>query len=149
MSNILIKEMEEEDIDQVCKIEEISFSTPWTKEALTMEVTKNNLAKYLVAKKEDKVVGYAGVWIIIDEGHITNIAVSPDYRGQGIGSLLVEKLVKLCEEKGISNMTLEVRESNTTAQSLYKKFGFEEYGIRPNYYSDNNENALIMWRKDK
>ena len=147
MSDVLVREMEEKDIDGVLKIEELSFTTPWSKEAFTLEVTANNLAKYVVAEKDGRIVGYGGVWLIIDEGHITNIAVEPQYRGQGIGNFLVEKLINICKDRGITNMTLEVRKSNIVAQSLYKKYGFKECGIRPGYYSDTKEDAIIMWKK--
>lgn len=146
MNNVIIREMTEEDIDRVLVIEKETFTTPWSKDAFVLEITGNQLAKYVVAEKDGKIVGYGGLWLILDEGHITNIAVSPEYRGQGIGNLIVEGLVDICEKKGINNMTLEVRKSNLVAQSLYKKYGFIDCGVRKGYYSDTKEDAVIMWR---
>jgi len=147
MSNVLIKPMSEEDIDGVLNIEEKSFTTPWSREAFIMEVKKNNLAKYVVAEANGRIVGYGGMWLIIDEGHITNIAVDPEYRGKGIGNLILDGLVNICKEKGIERITLEVRRSNTVAQGLYRKYGFDDCGIRPGYYTDNKEDAVIMWKE--
>lgn len=147
MSNILVREMEEKDVDGVLRIEELSFTTPWSKEAFVLEITTNKLAKYVIVERDGHIVGYGGVWLIIDEGHITNIAVEPQYRGQGIGNFLVEKLIDICKERGITSLTLEVRKSNIVAQSLYKKYGFKECGIRPGYYSDTKEDAIIMWKE--
>jgi ribosomal-protein-alanine N-acetyltransferase len=146
-NDIIIRKMTEYDIDQVLQIERKSFATPWSRDSFIMEVNKNNFAYYIVAEKEDKIVGYGGMWLIIDEGHITNIAVHPDYRGLGIGNILVEELIAVCKEKGFMRMTLEVRKSNKVAQSLYIKYGFEACGIRPGYYSDTKEDAVIMWKE--
>lgn len=146
MCDVIVREMHEKDIDGVLRIEKLSFATPWSREAFVIEMTTNKLAKYIVAEKDGSIVGYAGLWFIIDEGHITNIAVDPQYRGQGIGALLVEELINISEKKGITNLTLEVRVSNTAAKSLYKKYGFQDCGIRPGYYADTKEDAIIMWR---
>lgn len=147
MQKIVIEKMKSDDIANVVEVENNSFDIPWSKESFENEL-KNKLAMYLVAKVEDKAVGYVGVWKIFDEGHITNVAVHPDYRGQGIGKSLISELLYLCEKEGINSLTLEVRKSNIVAQSLYKSFGFVEEGIRKGYYSDNNEDAIIMWYKD-
>lgn len=141
-----IREMELGDIDRILEIESECFSTPWSRRSFEMEIKENLLAKYIVAEYDGKVVGYAGIWMIIDEGHITNIAVSKDFRGLGIGKFLMIALVDYCKKSKIRNMTLEVRESNKIAQNLYKKMGFEDCGIRPDYYTDNHENAVIMWK---
>lgn len=144
--NIIIRNMELKDLDTIIEIEHEAFSTPWSRNAFEVEITENLLAHYLVAVIEEKVVGYAGVWFILDEGHVTNIAVGTKSRGIGVGNKLVECLIDLCNDKGINNMTLEVRKSNTIAQNLYKKYGFIDFGIRPRYYADDNEDAVIMWR---
>ena len=147
MKKIVIEKMKSDDIANVVEVENNSFDIPWSKESFENEL-KNKLAMYLVAKVEDKAVGYVGVWKIFDEGHITNVAVHPDYRGQGIGKALISELLYLCEKENIFSLTLEVRKSNVVAQNLYKSFGFIEEGIRKGYYSDNNEDAIIMWLKD-
>ena len=110
---------------------------------------KNNLARYIVAEIDGKVVGYVGVWFVLDEGHITNVAVHSDYRGKKIGDKLIKELVELCKENNMSAITLEVRVSNIVAQNLYKKYGFKIGGIRKEYYSDNKEDAMIMWSQLK
>lgn len=142
----LIRDMTEVDIEDVLEIEKTSFSSPWSKDAFTLEITKNTLAKYIVAEMDNKVVAYGGIWFIIDEGHITNIAVHEKYRGLGISNKIVEGLIDLCIDRSIRAMTLEVRKSNEIAKSLYKKYGFEECGIRPGYYADDKEDAIIMWK---
>ncbi|NLX61945.1 MAG: ribosomal protein S18-alanine N-acetyltransferase [Tissierellia bacterium] len=144
--NVIIREMQERDLDRVMEIENKAFSPPWTREAFLLELTKNLLAKYIVAEVDGQVVGYGGIWLIIDEGHITNIAVDEKYRNKGIGSKIMEGLIQLCIDRNIVSMTLEVRKSNEAAKALYKKFGFKEYGIRKGYYQDNNEDAIIMWK---
>ncbi|NLY66807.1 MAG: ribosomal protein S18-alanine N-acetyltransferase [Tissierellia bacterium] len=143
---VIIREMQEKDLDRVMEIEKKAFSPPWTREAFLLELTKNLLAKYIVAEVDGLVVGYGGVWLIIDEGHVTNIAVDEKYRNMGIGSKIMEGLIQLCIDRNIASMTLEVRKSNEAAKALYKKFGFKEYGIRKGYYQDNNEDAIIMWK---
>ena len=144
---IVVREMNINDLEKVLEIEKKSFTTPWSEEAFKMEVEKNMLAKYIVVEDEDDILGYGGIWMIVDEGHITNIAVHPNHRGKGIGNYLVEGLIDLCKRCEIYRMTLEVRVSNIVAQSLYRKYGFENAGIRPRYYSDTNEDAIIMWKE--
>lgn len=144
MKKYVIEFMKFADIQNVVEVEEKCFTIPWSKEAFENEL-KNNLALYLVAKVDEKAVGYVGVWKILDEGHITNVAVHPDYRKLGIGKALISELLYLCQKDGISSFTLEVRESNIVAQHLYESFGFIQNGKRKQYYSDNNEDAIIMW----
>lgn len=145
--DINIRKMEKDDIKTILEIERESFTTPWSEESFELEITKNQLARYIVAELGDRVVGYGGIWLILDEGHITNIAVKSEYRGRDIGKALVEGLIYICSVEGINNMTLEARVSNVVAINLYKKYGFIESGIRPNYYLDDNEDAIIMWKK--
>lgn len=144
--NIIIRCMTKDDVDSVYIVEEDCFTDPWSKESIRKEL-KNDLARYLVAELDNKIVGYVGVWFVVDEGHITNVAVHSDYRGQKIGDKLVKEMVKLCKESKLIAMTLEVRVSNTVAQNLYKKYGFKMGGIRKEYYSDNKEDAIIMWNQ--
>lgn len=141
--------MLEKDIDSVVEIEKEAFTTPWTKEAFFSEINENKLAVYLVAEVDEKVVAYGGMWLIINEGHITNIAVKEEYKGRGIGNEIVEGLINYCAFMGIDDMTLEVRASNKVAINLYEKYGFFNYGLRPNYYADDGEDAIIMWRSNR
>lgn len=144
--DICVREMQESDIDRIVEIEQESFSPPWSREAFLLELTRNILAKYIVVEVEGRVVGYGGIWLIIDEGHITNIAIDKEYRGLGLGNKLLEGLIQLCIDRDIKAITLEVRKSNEIAKGLYKKYGFKEYGVRPGYYTNNNEDAIIMWK---
>ncbi|GIN64016.1 ribosomal-protein-alanine acetyltransferase [Robertmurraya siralis] len=142
---LTFREMEEKDIDQIVFIENESFTSPWSRESFVNELTKNRFALYTVLEDEDGVFGYCGVWIIVDEAHITNIAVLPKYRGKKLGEALLKKVMEIAKEKGAKTMTLEVRVSNYIAQSLYRKLGFQNGGIRKSYYTDNHEDALVMW----
>ncbi len=137
--------MEEQDIPAILQVEHASFSIPWTEEAFFNELQKNKFAVYLVIEIEGKVIGYVGAWIIIDEAHITNIAILPDYRGKRLGEKLLAEMIKTAIQLGVKTMTLEVRISNEVAKQLYRKFGFKDGGIRKGYYTDNQEDALIMW----
>ncbi|WP_210367905.1 ribosomal protein S18-alanine N-acetyltransferase [Bacillus sp. REN3] len=142
---ITFRKMTVDDLDDVLEIEVNSFATPWSRDAFFNELTKNQFAEYLVAEVDQKVVGYCGVWIIIDEAHITNIALLPDYRGLKLGEALFAKVIELAKEMGAISMTLEVRVSNERAKALYRKFGFVEGAVRKQYYTDNMEDALVMW----
>ncbi len=143
---ILIRKMEEKDLDRIMEIEKDCFTTPWSRESFLMEITENMLARYIVAEIDGLVVGYGGIWMIIGEGHITNIAVESKYRKMGAGKKLLEGLIDVSKEMFVSSMTLEVRESNLPAQNLYKQFGFKKHGIRPKYYADDGEDAIVMWK---
>lgn len=134
-----------DDLDEVMDVEVNSFTIPWSREAFFNELTKNQFAQYLIVEVDQRVVGYCGVWIIIDEAHITNIALLPEYRGMKLGEALMAKVMELAREMGAMRVTLEVRVSNERAQNLYRKFGFEEGAIRKQYYTDNMEDALVMW----
>ena len=143
MSDVIIRRMTMADVDGVAAVEAATFPTPWSRDAFASEM-KNVAARYLVAEKDGAVIGYAGAWIIIDESHITNIAVLSDYRGQGIGRRLTEGLMQYLSNLGAAYATLEVRKSNEVAQNLYKSLGFIRLGVRKRYYEDNGEDALIM-----
>ena len=147
-NNIIIRHMTKDDVDAVYKVEEDCFVDPWSKDSIRKEL-KNDLARYLVAEVDNKIVGYIGIWFVVDEGHITNVAVHSNYRGKKIGDKLVSEMVELCKENDLVAMTLEVRTSNTVAQNLYRKYGFRMAGIRKEYYSDNKEDAIIMWNQLK
>ncbi|WP_338450798.1 ribosomal protein S18-alanine N-acetyltransferase [Niallia oryzisoli] len=134
-----------EDLDQIMEIEHKSFTVPWSREAFYNELTQNQFAVYLVIEADNRIVGYCGVWIVVDEAHVTNIAILPEYRGMKLGEALMKKMIETAKEYGALTMTLEVRVSNMVAQSLYRKFGFQGGAIRKNYYTDNQEDALVMW----
>lgn len=147
MGEIILRRAELEDIAEMAEIEKLCFADSWSEEAFKEEITENERALYIVAEAEGKVAAYAGLWAIFDEGHITNIAVLPSFRRKGIGRAVVGALLEASEKIGLTAFTLEVRESNLPAQALYHEFGFEAAGIRKGYYSDNRENAIIMWRR--
>lgn len=147
MADVKIRRMTWLDVEEVTQVEEASFSIPWTKEAFMNEMLRNEQAIYFVAVHGKRVVGFVGVWQIVDEGHITNIAVLPEFRGQGIGNQLLAELVAFAKSKGLVGLTLEVRVSNVGAQKLYEQFGFMQAGRRRRYYQDNNEDAYIYWAK--
>lgn len=149
MSEIKIQKMTFDDLDEVYEIDKESFPIPWTKTSFEEEL-KNMLAMYLVAKEDGKVIGYIGSWMIIDECHITNIAILSSYRRKGIASELVKELIKYCNENGISYVLLEVRLNNTPAQRLYEKFGFKTDGIRKGYYKNPDgtyDDAILMTKE--
>ena len=141
---ITVRGMKEADLEDILEMERECFATPWSRESFEMEF-KNKFARYVVAEIDGKVVGYGGLWLIIDEAHITNIAVREEYRKMDVGSHILSGLVAISLKRDIKSMTLEVRASNVAAIRLYEKYDFKEAGIRPKYYSDNNEDAIIMW----
>ena len=109
------------------------------------ELSTNRLAHYFIGRFEDRVVAYGGIWVILEDSHVTTLAVDPEYRGRRFGEVLLLKLIDEAIEREAAWMTLEVRESNTVAQALYRKYGFTTVTMRTGYYSDDNESALIMW----
>ena len=142
---LVFRSMKLDDIPSIIAIEHEAFTSPWSADAFVNELTHNHFARYMVMELRGQIIGYAGMWLIMDEAHVTNIAVIEVFRGRKLGARLLSELQKLATFFGAARMTLEVRVSNEIAQSLYRKFGFEPSGIRPGYYSDNNEDALIMW----
>lgn len=146
MSDTRIRDMSSADIDRVLTVEEACFTIPWSRTAFEAELADNDLAHYFVVEAEGQVVGYAGTWIILDEAHVTNVAVLPTYQRRGFGETLMNALMELARAKGAICMTLEVRVSNTDAQRLYRRLGFVVRGLRRQYYTDTQEDALIMWR---
>ena len=161
MADLIIRRAEEKDVLAIEQIEKQCFAVPWSYESLHKDIVENGLAFYIVAEiaAEDgseaaeqsegtagQVCGYVGVWKILDEGHITNVAVAPDYRRMHIGRAMLETLIEVTGEAGIERYTLEVRASNEPAIRLYEGLGFKSEGIRPGYYEDNGEDAVIMWR---
>lgn len=137
--------MTEQDIPDVLAVEREAFTVPWTEEAFHNELKLNHFAHYMVMEYEGRTIGYAGMWTIVDEAHITNIALKEAYRGRKWGDRLLTELMKTAAYMGMEKITLEVRVSNHVAQRLYLKKGFRPAGIRKGYYSDNHEDAMIMW----
>lgn len=145
VDSFVFRYMKEEDIDQILEVEHASFATPWSREAFYNEIYNNKFAVYIVLEEDQKIIGYVGAWVVIDEAHITNVAILPSYRGKKLGEALLRKMMSVAKDMGARSMTLEVRVTNNVAQSLYRKLGFQNGGIRKNYYTDNQEDALVMW----
>lgn len=143
-SEVTIRRMTLEDVPAVAAVEAATFPTPWSEDAFRQELTSNAVARYLVAVVDGKVIGFAGAWVILDESHITNIAILDGYRGKGYGRALTAALMQYLSNLGAAYATLEVRKSNLTAQNLYVSLGFIKLGVRKRYYEDNNEDALLM-----
>ena len=139
-----VQPMRVEDVPAVHAIESASFPTPWPPYAFRGELETNRMAHYLVVRAEERIVAYAGIWLMVDEAHVTTFAVLPVYRRRGIGGRLLSELIELAADLGARVVTLEVRLSNAGARQLYQRFGFRPLGVRPRYYSDNGEDALIM-----
>ena len=143
---IEIREARLSDAEDMAIIDQLCSTIPWMQESFEREIEENKIAFYLVAATDEEVVGYMGLWRVADEGHITNVAVAPKFRRMKIASALMETMFEVCGENGIMDYTLEVRTSNAPAQELYKKHGFRGVGIRKDYYFDDHEDALIMWK---
>lgn len=141
--SVLYRRMTLADVEQVHAIEVRTFAEPWSVQSFRDEMERNVCARYIVAEDNGRLIGYAGAWFILDEGHITNVAVIMEARGQGIGAGLMKALMQYAANMGVQYMTLEVRKSNLTAQKLYRKLGFVELGVRKRYYEDNGEDALL------
>lgn len=146
-NKFIIRQASACDVSDIAELDKICFSVPWSRESFWHEISENNAALYIVAEKDKMIVGYAGIWLIAGEGHITNVAVHPDYRRRHIGEAMISVLISESEAAGAEAQTLEVRRSNSAAQGLYAKFGFCAEGIRKGYYEDNKEDAVIMWRR--
>ncbi len=141
---LVIEPMLLDDVPLIQAIEQASFTTPWPPDAYRSELLTNRMAHYLVARVGDAVAAYGGMWLMVDEAHITTFAVHPAWRRQGIGERLLIAFLDLAMDRHAHEATLEVRLSNLPARRLYEKYGFRPVGLRPNYYSDDREDALIM-----
>ena len=148
--------LREEDLDEVVEIEKLCFATPWSRPLFSEELkqteicfwTKATLGASTGSAQAPKVAGYMGFWKAVDEAHITNIAVRPEFRIQGLGRALAEDVLKQALKLGCVRASLEVRPSNLAALNLYESLGFKGVALRPRYYVDNEEDALIMWKND-
>ncbi|WP_017473312.1 ribosomal protein S18-alanine N-acetyltransferase [Amphibacillus jilinensis] len=147
MKDVNIRPMELDDLDQVTQIEKKSFQTPWSKVLYRKELFENHFAHYFVIENCYQIIGFCGVWLVLDEAQVTNIAIDPIYRGQGYGKMLFQYMLSKAMLNGAKSLSLEVRKTNKAAQALYERFGLEKAGIRKNYYTDNNEDAIVMWVK--
>lgn len=141
---LVVEAMRLDDLPAITAIEQASFTSPWPPNAYRSELESNRLASYLVARAGERIVAYGGMWLMVDEAHITTFAVHPAWRRQGIGERLLIAFLDLAMDRGAHEATLEVRLSNLPARRLYEKYGFRPVGLRPRYYSDDNEDALIM-----
>jgi [ribosomal protein S18]-alanine N-acetyltransferase len=145
-NDLLVRRMRPNDVAEIMDIESVSFGRHhWSSESFLYEM-KNQLGRYysLIHRPSQKLIGYCGYWIILDEAHITTIAIDPAYRGNGLGDLLLVKMLDRMSSQSVKWATLEVRASNFSAQQLYYKYAFRSMGTRPHYYQDSNEDALIM-----
>ncbi|HXQ33139.1 MAG TPA: ribosomal protein S18-alanine N-acetyltransferase [Anaerolineales bacterium] len=142
--NIIIRKMTLDDIDRVIEIDRMSFSLPWPERSFRFELTDNPASRCWVAELDGKLVGMVVAWLIVDEVHVATIATHPDFRRQGIAKRLLSYTLRELRNEGAQSSFLEVRASNYGAQDMYRKFGYEESGIRPRYYKDNDEDALLM-----
>lgn len=148
MADMIIRQATVNDVDDIYEIERLCFPEPWSRESMVYELESNPRAFYIVAELEGQVAGYAGLWWIGDEGHITNVAVKPGFRNRRIAQGIMGVMIEFTTKEGILHHTLEVRRSNEPAIRLYEKFGFRVEGVRKGYYQNNKEDALIMWRHE-
>ena len=144
MNALTFRAMTRDDADAVAELESKCFAMPWSREDFWREAT-NELATYIVGELDGKLVAYAGAWVSFNQAEVMNVAVEPELRGQGVGTILFGELVKAVKLRGATAITLEVRPSNTAAIKLYESFGLKSVGRRKGYYLDNGEDALIMW----
>ena len=148
MAEPFIRTIREEDVAKIHEIEKLCFAMPWSEESILHDVKENVVARWLVMDGgEGEVLAYAGMWFVLDEAHVCNVAVHPEHRRKGYGRRIFEALEELAQENSMSMMTLEVRRSNIAAQNLYHACGFLDVGYRKRYYEDNKEDALIMYKE--
>lgn len=149
LETVTIRRMQPEDVDSIIEIEEKAYGPHhWSKDSFLAELSNELAWYYSLFNSEGKLVAYAGTWHILEEAHLTNLAVSPDFRRKHFAAALMRKIIDDCYSEKVKYITLEVRESNVPAIKLYENFGFKSFGLRKGYYQDNNENAIIMWTKN-
>ena len=141
---LFFRAMTPADAESVAALEAKCFAMPWSREDFWRE-TRNELAEYVVGELDGKIVAYAGAWISFEQAEVMHVAVEPELRGRGLGTLIFGELIKAVKIRGATSITLEVRPSNTAAIKLYESFGLKSVGRRKGYYLDNGEDALIMW----
>ena len=143
-ARLTFRRMTQDDADVIAEIEAKSFAMPWSREAFWREA-QNELATYIVGELDGRIIAYAGAWVSFNQAEVMSVAVEPEFRGQGFGTILFGELIKAVKARGAESITLEVRPSNTVAIKLYESFGLRSVGRRKGYYIDNGEDALIMW----
>lgn len=144
-TNVRYRKMTPTDVKAVHAIEVAVFAAPWTEESFHYEMNENQYASYVVAELDNEIIGFCGMWMVFGDVQITNVAVLEKARGLGIGEGLMQTAMATAKAHAMENMSLEVRVSNHVAQGLYRKLGFQDGGIRKGYYTDNQEDALVMW----
>lgn len=143
LRDVVIVRMQENDLEQVVAIENVSYASPWPESAFASELVKERACYYLAAKHGEQVAGYSGMWVMLEEGHVTTLAVHPEFRRQRIASRLLLQNFDEAQRRKLHCLTLEVRITNEAAKNMYEKFGLEKRGYRRGYYLDNNEDAEI------
>ena len=145
LAEVEIRPMSVDDLDEVLEVERQSFPSVWSRNSYERELRNDN-SYYYVARAGERLVGYAGMWIVLDEAHITTLAVDPGSRRRGLGGRLLGRMIDLARRHSVSRVTLEVRERNEAAIAMYRKLGFVEKGVLPGYYGDTGENGVVMWK---
>lgn len=146
-AKIRVRIAKSSDLDDIYELDVQTFAMPWSKEALSYDILENDNAFVIVAEYEGEFAGYADIWTVLDEADLNSIAVRVDFRRKGIGDAIMLAMTEMLSASGVATINLEVRVSNMPAIKLYKKYGFNECGVRPGYYLDNGEDALIMKRE--
>jgi len=144
-AEVEVEPMTPDDLDEVIEIERRSFPSVWSRGSYERELRNEN-SYYYVAREGDRLIGYAGMWIVLDEAHITTLAVQPERRRRGLGTRLMNRMIDLARRHSVRKVTLEVRERNRPAIDMYRKLGFVEKGFLPGYYGDTGENGIVMWK---
>lgn len=146
-AKIRVRIAKSSDLDDIYDLDVQTFAMPWSKEALSYDILENDNAFVIVVEYEGEFAGYADIWTVLDEADLNSIAVRVDFRRKGIGDAIMIAMTEMLSASGVATINLEVRVSNMPAIKLYKKYGFNECGVRPGYYLDNGEDALIMKRE--
>jgi len=146
LQGALIRPMRKEDIFQVSQIEKLSFPSPWSCSIFSSELDKKNFTFYYVMEYQDEVIAYTGYWKLANEAHLVNLAVYPAFRRKGLGSKLLKYVLEKAQNQGLDTITLEVRRFNLAAQKFYERFDFKKVAIRPGYYVETGEDALVYWK---
>lgn len=145
----MIQRMQVSDLDRIVELEQLCFTSPWSKQAFLYELNENPYGYYVILKEHAQIVAYLGLWLDAERAQITTLGVDPDHRGQGYGKALLEHMFDVCSSKKVTNYSLEVRVSNRAAISLYKRYGFVQVGLRKAYYQDNFEDAYLMHKESE